>query len=703
MAGSRTGGVRHCDVAFDISLGETRPPDIIPQSFAEFHASYGETIARVLHLACGDTSVADEATLIALTRASQRWKQLHGHGNPVGWVIGAGLQSADKTLRENPPTTVNQGTGGYVRGLELGDAVHALPMYQRAAVVTSHHLGWSDDFTASGFEVPTSMVATRRERAVSFVAHHLRLTNTEVAPLLRDHLRQLDGRLSPVVPEAASVRVRGRRRTARNRLGALALAVAVILVGAALLRPSSQEIAIDVPEPVDGPRTSRSWFDPVSDGRGDFVALNTSGSAKFVESSDGVEWFEAASWNSRAVDLRTEVTGFLRTGDRYVAFIEQHDAISEFLAPRIATSRNLRDWTVRQLDIEAPLAVEGLQRGYQVVASAASGDLVLVAVEATEQFDHRSFEIRAEDVCGERVTATDREYFLCDSDAIIEVSRGEQRVSETNFYLAADGELFRSVALPPDSSSRSLVGFGGGFAVADSNQGQVWVSPDGIDWERATTASAPNRFVLLEGDERGALVIEPAASGWTSHVVAPSGIGASGDIPLAIDPSGVWSQPDIASGPAGWALFVTTSRPWERAGDVPGWAVATPSWIVSQLPDADTITAQSVPDGTILRVAVDGPWVTTESDGTIVLRDPINNGVVVEVTPEQIEQARPTALDDARVKAQVFFSADGVTWEAVWSSTNDAWSGSVAVGDDEILLSGTQLTGAPITISLDDS
>ena len=185
-------------------------------------------------------------------------------------------------------------------------------------------------------------------------------------------------------------------------------------------------------------------------------------------------------------------------------------------------------------------------------------------------------------------------------------------------------------------------------------------------------------------------------------MVTPSGVGASGDIALNIAPAGIWSQPDVASGPAGWALFVTTSRPWERVGEMPGWAVAGSEWIVSQLPDADTITAQSIADGTMLRLAAEGPWVRVNDNGNVELRNPGDNTTFIEVTQQQIEDARPTALDDASVKAQVFFSPDGVTWTSVWSSTEDAWSGSIAVGDAELVLSGTQLTGGPITIPLED-
>ena len=97
----------------------------------------------------------------------------------------------------------------------------------------------------------------------------------------------------------------------------------------------------------------------------------------------------------------------------------------------------------------------------------------------------------------------------------------------------------------------------------------------------------------------------------------------------------------------------------------------------------------------------DSEWAQVDDDGTIVLVDPRTGSVLVEVTQEDIDQARPESLGTSRVKAQVLFSPDGVSWRSVWTSTEDAWSGSVAVGDNEVLVSGTQLTGGPITIQLD--
>lgn len=161
-------------MAFDISLGESPPEALPPQTFEEFFAASAAQVANVLSLACNDSALTDSALTdsalaAALARASQRWSYLETHPNPIGWVIHEGLRHADKVLRNSPALSINQATGGYVRGLDLTDALAALPLQQRAAVIAGYYLGWSDEFTASGFETAVATQRTRRDRGASFL------------------------------------------------------------------------------------------------------------------------------------------------------------------------------------------------------------------------------------------------------------------------------------------------------------------------------------------------------------------------------------------------------------------------------------------------------------------------------------------------------------------------------------------------------
>ena len=698
-------GARLEAVAFDISLDASpQPVEPAPADFEEFYTAKVDVVVAALTLSCADSEVTDAAVTAALTKSSQRWNHLVNHPNPAGWVVQAGLAHAEKALRDHAPAGINRATGGYERGLSLDLAFATLPLLQRAALITGYYLEWSDAFTAAGFETPLSTVRTRRERAISFIGHHLRLDEAEVIPLVRSHLQELSERDQPAPPAMAVVRRSGRRRTVANRIAA-GLAVATLIVtGGALFQAGDRVQVAATPEVVEGPSTSAKWFGPVSDGQGAFVALNTSGASRFVGSKDGTEWIKLTTWNSRAIDLRADVSSFERTGGRYVTVIETPSRYDAFVPPFVATSDDLRNWNVRQIDVGEPRRVEGLRSRFDVVANAASGGHVLVALEGSDQLDYRSFDLRADQVCVESDTPLRREYFLCDGKTIVIATPDGDELAGTTYFRSTGTGPFVEIQLPVDAVARSIVGFAGGFAVVDSNLGHVWVSTDGEAWQRATSSATANRFVLIEGGDSegsGALVIEPDATGWRSQVVSPSGLGAAGSIPLKVEPAGVWSQPDLASGPAGWALFVTTSRPWERTGSIPGWAVVAGEWIVSQLPETATITAQSTESSTTLRFVTDSEWAQVDDDGTIVLVDPRTGSVLVEVTQEDIDQARPESLGTSRVKAQVLFSPDGVSWRSVWTSTEDAWSGSVAVGDSEVLVSGTQLTGGPITIQLD--
>lgn len=700
-------------MAFDISVDESPTTELLPESFEEFYSTCADLLVTVLHMACGDPTMANAAVAAVLTRTSQRWTRVARHHNLVGWAIHAGIEHADKKGRDHALTQATQAAGGYERGLPLDVAFARLPLQQRAALVTAYYLGWSDDVAAAGFEIPVSTVQTRRERALSFIAHHQQ-RDDDVIPPLRSHLRGLSEQEYPAPPDLRTVRRRARGRTAGTRIAAGLAAGVLIVIGAALFQAPDKAPIADTPAVVEGPSTSAKWFGPISDDQGGFVALNTSGASRFIGSDDGTEWLALTTWNSRAIDLRADVSSFERTGGRYVAVIETPSRYGTYVPPFIATSIGLRDWNVRQIEIGEPPAVEGLFGRFDVVATAASGDHVLVALAGKDELDYRHFGISSDDVCVESATLSLRAYILCNGETITVATPEGDRFAETRYFRATGSGPFLEVNLPDGVDARSLVGIAAGFAVAHAELGHVLVSADGEQWRRVPISETPNRFLLIAGwgsasasastdagAAAGALVIEPDVTGWRSHVVSISGRYTTGSLPLEIEPAAVWSQPELASGPAGWAMFVTTSRPWERTESTSGWAVDTGEWIVSRLPDTDTITAQSIATSTTLRFTSTSEWVKLNGDGSVELVDPQTDATLVEVTQQDIEQARSIAFDEAQVRAQVFFSPNGIDWRSVWSSTSDAWSGSLAVGDDELLLSGTRLTGGPITIALD--
>ena len=89
------------------------------------------------------------------------------------------------------------------------------------------------------------------------------------------------------------------------------------------------------------------------------------------------------------MDLRTEVTGFIRTRDRYLAVLETVVVLNDFLAPPIETSTYWSEWSVRQVDVDEPFPIDGLRRDYNMAGAAVSGEQVLVGLQANEELARR--------------------------------------------------------------------------------------------------------------------------------------------------------------------------------------------------------------------------------------------------------------------------------------------------------------------------
>lgn len=698
-------------MSVDISAGGASDADADVEAVARFSGfdDFFERAARVvattLVLACNDNDLAETALQAAMVACVRRWRNLEAHPNPIGWAVNAGLREAGELIRDRPPAATDEATGGYHRGLELGPAIEALPLAQRSALVTTYHLGWSDEFTAAGFETEVETISSHRTRALGFLAHHSRQPVAEIESGVRAYLIARVREPGPSLPAYRDIVRRGWWRTIRNRVAGALVVAAVIGIGAALIDAARTEPAADRPVAVAGPSVSSDWLGPVSDGTGGFVALNRSGASRFVRSPDGSEWFEDAVWNSRAVDLRTWVTGFVRSHDLYLASIEVRPDIDRTMSPYIATSSDLFDWEVQQLEIDEPETIDGLRNRFEVAAMAASHDKVLVVIRLNRDVDHRSLGIIPQDVCVESTTPTAFHLHLCDGSSL-RIDRAERSSGGVRFFLSDSGGPFVEVDGPDGVSARHVVGFDGGFVAVDSTSGAVSTSIDGTQWQ-PTVAADESRFVLIEGSSgRDALVIRPDASGWTSTVLPDDGSDPA-TLPLGLDPATVWTRPEVSSGPSGWAMFVTTARPWERTGATPGWAVDTGEWVVSRLPDAVVITAESADGSTTHRFVESGDQVRLDGE-TIELTLPDVSAeeaqpesVRIRVTADQIEQSRRVDGSGDTATAQVLYTPDGLDWRVLWQSTADNWFGKVSVGDDEVLVSGASLTGSPFTVPLD--
>lgn len=697
-------------VAFDISIGNEPQHSVEPPpSFEAFYEANIEGLRLALRLVANEAAAAADATEHAVVAVAQRWKQLEHHPHPMGWAFARGVSAIESSVRESPSPHIDEATGGYVHGLGLTEALRELPVQQRAALVAAYFLGWPDELTAAGAEDPTSRVTSRRQLGLRFLERHGLEDLSAIEATLRSTFTERSVSASDVMAEStdvAVVRRRGRRRRLRNRLLVSAAVLALIGVGAGLVQVSSSLATSESrgPQLVAGPSTSPDWFGPVSDGSGGFIALNTSGAARFAWSSDGIEWFREAIWNSRAVDLRSEVTGFDRAAGRYIATIEAASAINAYVSPFVATSTDLDTWDVRALDLGEPPQVDGLRLSVEIVGLAATVDNMLVAVQIDQVADYRSFGIRPGDVCLELDEPERLVLYLCDGETI-DIPRSSSQsgaIALTRYFLGEGGGEFVEVAVPEAIDPYSLVGSANSFAAVDELSGDVLWSRDGRTWQNRFTPARQNRFTLLTGSERStSLIVLPDASRWSSVRFTGTSEPSAGSVPVDLDPAAVWIKPELASGPAGWALFVTTSRPWERTNSSRGWAVDTGDWVVTLQPGATRITALAADGSRTLDFAQAGPFVETDGAGDINLVEPETGEELVSLSQDQIEASRSGAeFASSGAAAQVFFSDDGVEWRSIWEASEDTWFGTLAVGDDEVILSGTTLTGGPITIPL---
>lgn len=711
-------------MAADISIDEKQRSEPLerstpdPVDFEAFYRDHAPELKVACHLIAPDQHAADRAFERSAATIARQWTRLVDHPNPAGRWLDAAIDEIGRSADDTSDSTA----GGYLRGLSLDQAVEALPARQRASLVTTYVLGWSDGHTARGLEVDELAVTTLRRRALGFVTHHLPAADDPVE-LVADYLTTRAALVPDDVPDGAAIMRRGRARKLLAR-GAVAIVTLAAIAVAGLIgsvERSSYNLDVHTPEQVEPPASGAEWFGPVSDGEGGFIALNAAGASRFSSSDDGEVWFEEATWNSRSINLRTEISGFERSGNRFVATIEDPSILNATVAPFIATSPDLRRWDVHQIDVEQATRSEGLRTHADILGTAATADRVLIGVDTRIVVDHASLSVRPSEVCRETVTEASVQLFLCDGSSIIIDTEGRGASADdgrARLYAQEDRTSLIELALPDDADPSTLVSFDEGFAMVEKSSGAIVVSETGRTWQQAHLPDEANRFMLLAGAGNGsALVVQPQADGWLAYRVDANGTSSASPLPITIDPALVWIKPHLVNGPAGWALFITTSRPWERAEATRGWAVEVDDWVVSRQPDSRFVTARST-DGSVshrYRVALDRDpvkdatsdntasgeaYVERPEDEAVTLLDPITGEVLVEVSQQRIDDSRPVLDAPSAVDAQVLFSEDGRSWRSIWESSTPTWQGSIAVGDNEVVLSGSQLTGPPIVIPL---
>ena len=138
----------------------------IDERFQELYRAEFEAVFRAVFLACGDRSVAEDATQEAFARALERWGRLRDRPWVAGWVATTAMNTARRMLRRRRVVDTRQGSDGPGDDLDAAEdvrrAVRTLPPRQREAVVLHYAM-----------DLPVAEVARLMRCAEGTVKAHL--------------------------------------------------------------------------------------------------------------------------------------------------------------------------------------------------------------------------------------------------------------------------------------------------------------------------------------------------------------------------------------------------------------------------------------------------------------------------------------------------------------------------------------------------
>jgi RNA polymerase sigma-70 factor, ECF subfamily len=163
-------------------------------SFEEFYAGVFNRLVGQLVLVTGNLQEAEDVVQEALTRAAGRWARLRAYDVPEIWVRRVAMNLATDGFRRarrrlllaarlvpdpHPPPTLE--------GVAVTEALQALPLAQRKAVVLHYLLDLPVDQVAAELGVPIGTVKSRLARARAALATQLGTEGERPAGRLQDH------------------------------------------------------------------------------------------------------------------------------------------------------------------------------------------------------------------------------------------------------------------------------------------------------------------------------------------------------------------------------------------------------------------------------------------------------------------------------------------------------------------------------------
>jgi RNA polymerase sigma-70 factor (ECF subfamily) len=156
--------------------------------FAAFYTASYRRLLGQLFAVTGDLAEAENLLQEAYARAFVRWRQVRAYDLPEAWVRRVALNLAAMAakrlrrrtaalLRLGPPLVVPELSPDL---LDLRDALCALPLGQRQAIVLHHLVGLPVDEVARELRLPAGTVKSRLARGRRALAHSLEGKRPEV-------------------------------------------------------------------------------------------------------------------------------------------------------------------------------------------------------------------------------------------------------------------------------------------------------------------------------------------------------------------------------------------------------------------------------------------------------------------------------------------------------------------------------------------
>jgi RNA polymerase sigma-70 factor (ECF subfamily) len=141
---------------------------------AFYRAEFGR-LAGALHLLCGDRRRAEEHAQEAFVRAYGAWPRVAAMERPAGWLYVTAFNLVKRQRRRVDRELPTEGALGIEDRLAVREAIAALPLKQRKAVVARHVLGFTTNEAANLLGVTPEALRSLLHRAV--VALRLDLTH----------------------------------------------------------------------------------------------------------------------------------------------------------------------------------------------------------------------------------------------------------------------------------------------------------------------------------------------------------------------------------------------------------------------------------------------------------------------------------------------------------------------------------------------